>query len=289
MSSAFLLAAVLLVMLAGMLLKTDSAGRSSGGTPVGIRRSVASVGRGGAPRARPDTDTDRAPTRQLPPEPDPQPAAIVDPLLLKLASRAEADCGRLAKVQARWTAQLLVACKPETVERTAARRARNEPSLRAPRPSQRRRLFPRLLRVVRDLGRRGEGGRSSPGASRQGENRRRRDRARSSREASASLRDRRRSPAPSPASRADVLHLQGGGTIDADRWWIEGETLHDRIRRRRGRAPAHDARPGRADGPEARGARRRERQRLKDGRRAEIPSTCRRRPRGTSFPRSRRR
>ncbi len=24
----------------------------------------------------------------------------------------------------------------------------------------------------------------------------------------------------------DILHLQGGGTIDADRWWIEGDTLH---------------------------------------------------------------
>lgn len=27
------------------------------------------------------------------------------------------------------------------------------------------------------------------------------------------------------AARADRLHLQGGGTIDADRWWFEGETL----------------------------------------------------------------
>jgi len=30
----------------------------------------------------------------------------------------------------------------------------------------------------------------------------------------------------SGASRADVLHLQGGGVIDADHWWIEGDTLH---------------------------------------------------------------
>jgi tetratricopeptide (TPR) repeat protein len=29
-----------------------------------------------------------------------------------------------------------------------------------------------------------------------------------------------------PAARADLLHLQGGGVIDADRWWIQGETLH---------------------------------------------------------------
>jgi len=28
------------------------------------------------------------------------------------------------------------------------------------------------------------------------------------------------------AARADVLHLQGGGTIEADHWWIEGDTLH---------------------------------------------------------------
>lgn len=27
-------------------------------------------------------------------------------------------------------------------------------------------------------------------------------------------------------ARADRLHLQGGGVVDADRWWIEGETLH---------------------------------------------------------------
>lgn len=27
-------------------------------------------------------------------------------------------------------------------------------------------------------------------------------------------------------ARADVLHLTGGGTIDADHWWIEGDTLH---------------------------------------------------------------
>ncbi len=30
----------------------------------------------------------------------------------------------------------------------------------------------------------------------------------------------------SPAVRADVLHLQGGGTIDTDHWWIDGDTLN---------------------------------------------------------------
>jgi septal ring-binding cell division protein DamX len=39
---------------------------------------------------------------------------------MRLASRAEADCARLAKARGRFTAQLLVACKPETVERVLA-------------------------------------------------------------------------------------------------------------------------------------------------------------------------
>ena len=30
----------------------------------------------------------------------------------------------------------------------------------------------------------------------------------------------------SRASRADVLHLQGGGTIETEHWWIDGDTLH---------------------------------------------------------------
>ena len=30
----------------------------------------------------------------------------------------------------------------------------------------------------------------------------------------------------SPAPRADVLHLQGGGTIETEHWWIDGDTLH---------------------------------------------------------------
>jgi tetratricopeptide (TPR) repeat protein len=32
--------------------------------------------------------------------------------------------------------------------------------------------------------------------------------------------------AVSQSARADVLHLQGGGTIEADHWWIDGDTLH---------------------------------------------------------------
>jgi septal ring-binding cell division protein DamX len=47
----------------------------------------------------------------------PKPAPALDPLLAQLAARAEADYGRLAKARGRWTAQLMVACKPGTVDR----------------------------------------------------------------------------------------------------------------------------------------------------------------------------
>jgi septal ring-binding cell division protein DamX len=45
---------------------------------------------------------------------------IADPLVARLAARAEDDSARLAKARGRWTAQLLVACKPETVDRLLA-------------------------------------------------------------------------------------------------------------------------------------------------------------------------
>ena len=110
-SSAFLVAAVGLVLIIGMFL------------------------RAGAPANTPN------PGAQAPPAPplllgstitpDLVPAAPVetvalsgpkfsppdDPLVVKLAARAEGDCGRLAKTRERWTAQLIVACKPETVDR----------------------------------------------------------------------------------------------------------------------------------------------------------------------------
>ena len=28
------------------------------------------------------------------------------------------------------------------------------------------------------------------------------------------------------AVQADRLHLEGGGTIDAETWWVDGETIH---------------------------------------------------------------
>jgi septal ring-binding cell division protein DamX len=53
-------------------------------------------------------------------KPEP-PAPAIDPALSRLAVRAEGDADRLAKATGRWTAQLLVACKAETVDRLLGR------------------------------------------------------------------------------------------------------------------------------------------------------------------------
>ena len=115
MSSALLLAAVAVVLVTGMVLKTEAPRNLP---PAGVPASPAPslpLGSTITPELAPEAPAD---TKADPdPEPEPSPAATADPLTVKLASRAEADCGRLAKAHGRWTAQLLVACKPETVDR----------------------------------------------------------------------------------------------------------------------------------------------------------------------------
>ena len=105
--SAFLLAAVAVVMVAGMVLQTDA--------PRSLARAA------GPASPAPSLPLGSTITPEIAPmaEPlqEPTPAHAVDPLLDKLAARVEVDCGRLAKARAPWTAQLLVACKPETVDR----------------------------------------------------------------------------------------------------------------------------------------------------------------------------
>ena len=116
MSSALLVAAVGAILLAGLLLRTS--GRTEPLPPPPAAEPAPSLPLGS----------------EVTPELDPQPAlpagvsappvikdiavaAPADPRLMTLATRAQADAGRLAKAKGRWTAQLLVACKPETVER----------------------------------------------------------------------------------------------------------------------------------------------------------------------------
>jgi len=113
MPSAFLLAAVVVVMIAGMVLRTDpprnlppAAGPASPAPALPLGSTITPEL---TPPAAVDTETRT--------EPEPVPATAVDALVVKLAARVEVDCGRLAKARGRWTAQLLVACKPETVAR----------------------------------------------------------------------------------------------------------------------------------------------------------------------------
>ena len=120
-SSALLLAAVSLVLVAGMVLKTDAPRNlPAAGVPASPALSLP-LGSTITPELAPETkaapETETRTETRIAPNPEPGPAATADPLTVKLAARAEADCGRLAKARGRWTAQLLVACKPETVDR----------------------------------------------------------------------------------------------------------------------------------------------------------------------------
>lgn len=119
MPSAFLLAAVVLVMVTGRVLKTDvsrSLARAPG--PASPAPSLP-LGSTISPEFSPVAPSAIDPATEVEQEPvaESTPAETADPLADKLAARVEVDCGRLAKSSAPWTAQLLVACKPETVDR----------------------------------------------------------------------------------------------------------------------------------------------------------------------------
>jgi septal ring-binding cell division protein DamX len=96
------------------------------GSPITPEPGVAAASIPSDPQA--SADPDPVPAEAPPPAKAasvrvPQPMAAPaqepapDPLGLKLATRAEADTGRLTKAKGRFTAQLLVACKAETVDR----------------------------------------------------------------------------------------------------------------------------------------------------------------------------
>ena len=127
-SSALLVAAVLLILVAGMFLR--SGGRNeilsetaSASAPLPALPLGAAV----APESQPATLEETAPPPEAVPAPvraapakATLPALPADPLVVNLATRARADCGRLAGLRGRFTAQLIVACKPETVDRLLA-------------------------------------------------------------------------------------------------------------------------------------------------------------------------
>jgi len=116
-SSVFLVAAVTVVVVAGMFLKADAPRKlppAAASPPPAKALPFGSTVAPDLPSSEPvEAQPDTAPPKSL----STGPADPVNPVVQRLAARAEDDCARLAKARGRWTAQLLVACKPETVDR----------------------------------------------------------------------------------------------------------------------------------------------------------------------------
>jgi septal ring-binding cell division protein DamX len=122
LSSALLVAAVGAILLAGLVLRTNG-------------RTEPQPAPSEAPSALPlGSEVKREPETEAPPPPLPTPEEVTsppvikeiaveapaNPLLMTLATRAQSDSARLSGARGRWTAQLLVACKAETVDRLLA-------------------------------------------------------------------------------------------------------------------------------------------------------------------------
>jgi septal ring-binding cell division protein DamX len=106
-SSALLVAAVLAIVAAGTLLKAPPP-PAEPARPIAAEPSPLPLGSAIRPEPPPTVPAPRVVTNPPPP---------ADPLTLKLAKRAKEDCARLAAARGRFTAQLLVACRAETVDR----------------------------------------------------------------------------------------------------------------------------------------------------------------------------
>jgi hypothetical protein len=125
-SSALLIGAVLVILIGGFVLKSerapDAAVRSAPPPESPVLGSTI------VPETVPDSPVPDSP---VPPESVPAalpvtarrvegPAPPSDPVLEGLATRAATDLSRLSASDNAWTAQLLVACRAETVERIIA-------------------------------------------------------------------------------------------------------------------------------------------------------------------------
>lgn len=114
-SSALLVAAVAAIMVAGMFLR--SSGPAEAVRPAAGPAAPAPLLPLGSTIIPELTPAAPALPAETEPRTETRLARAVDPLVVKLATRAEGDCGRLSKARGRFTAQLVVACKPETVDR----------------------------------------------------------------------------------------------------------------------------------------------------------------------------
>jgi len=122
-SSALLVAAVFAVLVAGWILKSPP---SAAPEPAAALPSVLppALGTSIVPEPVPPAPSQAVDEQSAPPPADEAPAflaepapAPADPVLTKLATRASSDAARLSRAKGRYTAQLLVACKPATVDR----------------------------------------------------------------------------------------------------------------------------------------------------------------------------
>lgn len=107
-----LVGAVAAIMVAGMVLKSSDLKEAL--RPVSVSAGPAPslpLGATITPQLSSEASTETA-------SPLSTPLTLeAEPRLVALALRAATDCGRLEKARGRWTAQLVVACKPETVDR----------------------------------------------------------------------------------------------------------------------------------------------------------------------------
>jgi hypothetical protein len=127
--SAFLIGAVVVILLAGFLLKTDRATEART-APAPPPPESPVLGAAIVPEARPEPEPPApepavlaAPAPAPPPSPEPMRPSLADPLFERLATRAANDLSRLGQMNDPWTAQLLVACRGETVDRMLDRAA----------------------------------------------------------------------------------------------------------------------------------------------------------------------
>jgi septal ring-binding cell division protein DamX len=113
LSSALLVAAVGAILLAGLVLRTDGRTELPPAPPEAAAPAAIPLG----------SEVQREPEPEAPPPPVLKEIAVespANPLLMTLATRAQSDSERFSSARGRWTAQLLVACKAETVERLLA-------------------------------------------------------------------------------------------------------------------------------------------------------------------------
>jgi len=126
-SSAFLVAAVFAILAAGWILKSapSTAPELTAAPPPVLAPTLGASISPELPPQSPEPAAEDALPRTFaeedaPASPPPAAPPADDSMLTKLAMRASADSARLARAKGRYTAQLLVACKPETVDRLLA-------------------------------------------------------------------------------------------------------------------------------------------------------------------------